>query len=127
MQLYQSSLSHSALFHFSRLARQLNVICKIQHLMQLLNQARLNTKRCPLTHRDNRPPYRMPLLHEHFLLQNHQLVTPFLRFSFALFESEIMLLRDRQYWLSSATNSPERFSVPTIEQYFLLFGLCDGR
>jgi len=68
----------------------------------------------------------MPLLSEHFLQQNHKLVTPFLRFSFALFHSAVMFLRDRQYWLPSATNSPERFSVPPFEQYFLLFGLCDG-
>jgi len=37
--VYQSSASHRALFHFSRPARQLDVICKIQHLIQLLNQA----------------------------------------------------------------------------------------
>ena len=39
VQLYQSSTTHRALFHFSRLARQLKVICKIEHLTQLLNQA----------------------------------------------------------------------------------------
>jgi len=67
----------------------------------------------------------MSLLSVHFLRQNHKLVTSFLRFSFALFQSDVAILRARQEWLLSATNSPERFSVPPFEQYFLLFGLCD--